>query len=63
MSKEEIIKHFMRGECDKIQLQFADCQMLYNQMQNSMKGVCKCKHNGIRQKYRQLASSKITTED
>lgn len=49
----------MRGECKAVQPEFPDCDLIYNQMQGAMKGVCKCRHNSIRNKFRNLVNKKL----
>lgn len=59
MTRQEIIQHFMRGECKAVQPEFPDCDLIYNQMKGAMKGVCKCRHNSIRNKFRNVVNKKL----
>ena len=59
MNERQIINAFFKGECDKIKDQLPDCELLSRQFKNSLKGVCSCKHTGIRNKFRHIVRKNI----
>ena len=59
MNNQEIIRYFIRGDCKTIKDQLPDCELLHRQLKGAMKGVCSCKHNSIRQKYKHIVAQKL----
>ena len=59
MDRQKIINHFSKGECDIVKHEFPDCKLIYQQMQAALKGVCKCRHNSIRKKFKNVANKKL----
>jgi hypothetical protein len=59
MNDQEIIHAFLQGKCSDIEDKLSDCELLYRQYRKSLKGICSCRHNGIRNKFKNIVRKNI----